>query len=172
MKNIIIYIYALITLLSFTNCRKIDFGDPVEDPAFYFYLRERASEHRSFFEADSTYNTNSVTMTYTNGSNVVSKIEFKKNTQQQLLFVFPDWGSGDIYYLNYHNGDIDTLRKSVVGATKSNPGIADMDRLVWYYNDVEVKSYDFKNNPSLRNELTSKSCYPCWNTATPIDIFK
>ena len=95
MKNIIIYICSLAVLFGVVSCDKLPVTDPIDEPVFYFQIKEKGGEGRNFFAVDTTYNTDSVTMTYTNGYTGSSKIIFRKNRirsfASSLPLVFHAW---------------------------------------------------------------------------------
>ena len=169
MKNIILYICSLAVLFGVVSCDKLPVTDPLNEPGFFFKFKQKTGEQNDFFTINNTYIPDSVKIKYDNYT--YYKKFYYRLFNNAYIFGFGDYRDANLYYIDYQNGDIDTLSKVVVSQHQS-PTIKGIDKLTWYFNGKMLKEFDFKNNEGLREELYNKNCFGCYDTAIIIDILK
>ena len=148
-RYIISSILFLGAVLIFCGCPRDLGGDPEPEPIFYYQFT-KINEQTDFFDNNTTYTPDSL---------------FEKEpswTKKSILRYYlvnnkRIFGPTGVNFSIFHkNGDIDT-----VGYASDADKVRDMSNLKIFFNGKVVKEFDFKNNPSLRNDLYDKNCENC-----------
>ena len=156
-------------LFSGLSCDRFPLTDPRPEPIFYFHFKQKSTEKLDYFVNNSTYVADTVKIQYEGGG--YNKFYYKI-LDNNYIFNVSAYRNTRIFYINYQNGDIDTLSKVWV-SNKDNPTVVNMQKLTWYFNGQEIKVFDFQNNSALNDELYDKNSeYAPLNKAIVIDIFK
>ena len=169
MKNIILYICSLAVLFGAISCDKLPVTDPLNEPGFFFKFKQKTGEQNDFFTNNNTYIPDSVKIKHE--SDGVYQKFYDRFFNNAYVFTLSGYGNTNQFYIDYQNGDIDTLTK-VINPQKNSLRISEMKKLTWYFNGKVIKEFDFENNPGLSDELYNRNGLPDLSKVIFIDILK
>ncbi len=137
--------------LMFCGCPKNLGGKPEPEPIFYYQFT-KINETTDFFDNNTTYTPDSL---FYQEPSWTKKSLFRYYLVNTKRVFGPVSANFSIYH---KNSDIDTVSSMGSGG---DGRIRSMNNLKVSFNGKVVKEFDFKNNPSLAQELYTKNCETC-----------
>ena len=152
---------CFLCIIGFMGCPGNSFIEPYyESPVHYLTIKNKG-ENTDFFIGNTTYFADSVRYKINKYVQPFALIKVSNENR----FEWSDWRSNDTIFIDYKNGDIDTLAEvsTPIDRYGEMPIWSEMKTLKLYFNGVLVKDFDFVANPSLKKEYSEQNCVLCGN---------